>query len=714
MGAPVPFRGFVGSAFSNANKAVDLQDLCNWYLEVAESPNARTPTGLQPCPGFRTKLVLPKTPVRADFAQNDRCFAIANDALYEIFRDWTYVQRSMTVLADPVTPIITNSPLDPPLDVPNVPSVAVGGAVGTTTYGYRVTAFNVHGETTPSVMGTTTNGNAVLSATSYNLVQWDLVAGATGYKVYRTVGATTTLIGVMAANATQLLDIGTAGTVQSPPSSNTSGGVAGTTTYGYKIVARLGLGHTAPSAEGRTNTGQATLDEDNYNILTWPAVTNAHSYDVYRTTGGTAPPVLLTNTSKLTYNDVGEDGDAATLPASNNTATFTLVNDGTPAKIYSSGDAGSQILIISGGTAYVFDLDANTLAPVVSGATSGGYISGYFVVLDASTSTLKSSELVDGYAWDETQVYQRLSAGDRWLAVGVTSNNLYLIGSNSTDVYSVTGDNDTRFAPFNSITIEYGIIAPASLDVSPNGVLTWMSQNQQGAGPVVSVQGYQASVISTLGFAREVEQFSTLADAYAVSYQQEGHAFYILTFPSDDRTWAFDRTTGEWHRRASYNPNNMRETAYRMACHCFAFSGVGFGTHLVGDSQSGVLAEMSTDYGTDLGGGVIRRVRQTPYMTSGNQTLITVWNLLFDLLAGNGIATGQGSDPTIALQISKDRGNTWGKVLTRPTGAQGAYKTRVAFGRLGDARDWVFRFYVTDPVPWRIQGAFIEVSGGTA
>jgi hypothetical protein len=66
--------------------------------------------------------------------------------------------------------------------------------------------------------------------------------------------------------------------------------------------------------------------------------------------------------------------------------------------------------------------------------------------------------------------------------------------------------------------------------------------------------------------------------------------------------------------------------------------------------------------------------------------------------AGVGKTTGQGSDPIIMLQVSKDGGHTWGNEIWVPFGKIGEYRRRAVWRRLGRSRDWVFKFRVTDPV----------------
>lgn len=58
------------------------------------------------------------------------------------------------------------------------------GTSGSTTYSYRVSAFNSVGETLACATVNTTTGNATLNATNYNALAWTATANAVGYNIY--------------------------------------------------------------------------------------------------------------------------------------------------------------------------------------------------------------------------------------------------------------------------------------------------------------------------------------------------------------------------------------------------------------------------------------------------------------------------------------------------------------------------------------------------
>lgn len=70
------------------------------------------------------------------------------------------------------------------LTTPTGLTVTPTGTTGSTTYSYRISAFNSIGETLACSAVTTATGNASLSATNYNAISWSAVTNATGYNIW--------------------------------------------------------------------------------------------------------------------------------------------------------------------------------------------------------------------------------------------------------------------------------------------------------------------------------------------------------------------------------------------------------------------------------------------------------------------------------------------------------------------------------------------------
>jgi hypothetical protein len=103
---------------------------------------------------------------------------------------------------------------------PGSPTVANVGTPGSTNAQYVVTVLNSEGESTPSGIGVTTTGAAVLNGSNYNVVSWSAVSGESGYNIYKLVAGVFQFLGTTAG--TSLDDMGAATTSQAPPLSNTT------------------------------------------------------------------------------------------------------------------------------------------------------------------------------------------------------------------------------------------------------------------------------------------------------------------------------------------------------------------------------------------------------------------------------------------------------------------------------------------------------------
>jgi len=332
-------------------------------------------------------------------------------------------------------------------------------------------------------------------------------------------------------------------------------------------------------------------------------------------------------------------------------------------------------------------------------------IDGYFVALDDATSQFRISALNDGTTWDVTQYAARSSAPDRWTSMLVTSyGQIWLWGDQTAEVWYNAGTSPFPFQPDPSGLVPYGIKAPFSAAEVVDRVI-WLATSRNGGVQVVSAQGFQPQRISTHAIEYALAQYSTLTDAVAQVYEEQGHLFYILTFPTVQKTWVYDVTTSLWHERGTW----ISETSTWEALHTL-YGAAAFGKWLVSDRTSGLLYQQKVGFTSDVGSRPIRRVRRSPATFAEHQRLRTsMLEVFFE--PGLGLTTGQGSNPQVMLQSSDDGGKTWGNERSVSAGAQGAYRTRVRFRRLGLARDRVYEVSVTDPVPWRMVGAYLEVQG---
>lgn len=391
----------------------------------------------------------------------------------------------------------------------------------------------------------------------------------------------------------------------------------------------------------------------------------------------------------------------------------TVIYDTTPVQFAFSDGAGTagQLMIASAGYGYIFDLATNTLTLELDPA-SGQYradqiafTSGRFLALDAVASVLSISAQLDGTTWDASLISQRTKGEDRWVSLLLAGQDIWLLGEKSSEVWYDAGVSPFPFMPIPGASLNHGTPAPYSV-AKLGAIPLWVGQNDDGTGMVyTAADGFAPRRISTHAVEYAIQQ-NTATDAVGWTYQEQGHSFFVLSLPTARTTWVYDLATSLWHERAYWDSVHAREEAWRPCFHAFAF-----GKHLVLDRDGGGVYEMRADLGSDVGSAEIRRVRRAPHLHAEHKRLF-VSELEIHLETGLGLSSGQGSDPQAMLRVSRDGGKTWGNSRTCSAGAQGEYRTRVSWQRLGAGRDLVFELSVSDPIPWRLIDAYVQVTAG--
>lgn len=384
----------------------------------------------------------------------------------------------------------------------------------------------------------------------------------------------------------------------------------------------------------------------------------------------------------------------------------TLAIDMNPATITSNGDSGDQLFITSGDKGYCYTLSTNTLSEVLSsGSTQGGMLYGYFVSFDKTNAQIRISDLFDGTVWDPTQFAENSISADSWHAMQVTAfGQICLVGSKTGQFWFNSGAFPFPFAPDPSALFQVGIAATFSIKEVAGGV-AWLSTSTQGGYAVVLASGYSPAPISDKALEYELSQYTDLSDAICDAYEEQGHTFLTLTLPSANASWTYDFATKQWHRRGTWIVAENDYTYWRPVFHCFSF-----GKHLMADRESSVIYWMSNEFGSDVDGLEIRRLRRAPAIN--NQHLRLRFSRL-ELLVEAGLGNEDDPNPQIMLRQSSDFGKTWGNELQQPLGEVGRFNDRVIFWRIGQARGRVFEVTTTARTPVRITDAYLHIMPST-
>jgi len=383
----------------------------------------------------------------------------------------------------------------------------------------------------------------------------------------------------------------------------------------------------------------------------------------------------------------------------------TVAPGDTPVSMASNGQV---IMLVTGAAGYVVNTaGAGSVVqitdPAFSGADRVAFLDGYFVFNKPSAGQFQITGL---YATtiDALDFATAEGAPDNLVSLIVDHRELWLFGEATTEVFYNSGAADFPIERISGAFIEHGCAAaqsPAKLD----NTVFWLGADENGARVVYRAAGYQPQRVSTHAVEAAIASYARVDDAIAYTYQQEGHSFYVLSFPTANATWAYDAATDMWHERASRHTDGTLRRI-RSQCHA-AFAG----GNVVGDWETGALYFLDLNHFTDAG-APIPRIRIAPHVADPDYREISFHALQIDMETGVGLVSGQGSNPQAMLQWSDDGGRSWGNEHWASIGRLGERLSRVRWRRLGSSRDRVFKVTVTDPVKVVIVGASLEASAG--
>lgn len=413
-----------------------------------------------------------------------------------------------------------------------------------------------------------------------------------------------------------------------------------------------------------------------------------------------------------------------------------------------SGGSVVSVANIVGGVGYVVG-EALTAPPSILGSAGSGFSFSVTAVAGGGSGFKYQVDVVSSSGFDPLDIAAKTGWPDP-LATGpvVMHREVWLIGTKTSEVWYNAGAADFAFAAFPGVFIEHGCIAPWSV-VAQDINIYWLSQDKQGRAIVVTGAQYTATRISTHAIEEEFQTYATISDAVGFCYQQEGHVFYQLNFPTANKTWVWDAAESLWHERAWIDSNGM-ENRHRSQTSCN-----GYGATLQLDWQTGALYQSDENTYTDVG-QPIKRLRSFPHLGAGGKrqfysmfmldvetgttvpdvevgpsppSIPTLPDEIFLYNMAEGGALGRGpilypvppppvfappAVPQITMRYSDTRGQSWGEPTERGLGTAGQYFVYPTWYRQGYGRDRVFEVSYSVAADIALNGAYIDTKEGSS
>lgn len=434
----------------------------------------------------------------------------------------------------------------------------------------------------------------------------------------------------------------------------------------------------------------------------------------------------------------------------------------------SMADNGVQIFIAASPNGYIYNTNTGVFGQITDtdfpGASVVGFLDNYFVFIEPNSQRFWVTSLLDGTSIDPLDYASAEGDPDNIVSMIVDHREVWLFGDNSTEVWYNTGGADFPLSRIQGAFNELGCAARYSV-TKMNNQIYWLGKDKRGQGVVYVANGYMGQRISTHAVEWQIQQYGSISDAIGYTYQQDGHSFYVLSFPTGNATWVYDAATGAWHERLGWENNEW--TQHRGATQVFFNNETLIGDYQNGniyiynlttyadnntaqrwlrswralptgqnnlnrtaqhalqlDCETGVGLEQypaysAEDLTAENGAILLAEYAQNDLTTESGELLTTEANDNFEIIADapnppydftppvylttTSYLAAPGYDPQVMLRWSDDGGHTWSNEHWRSMGRIGNYGYRTIWRRLGMTQKLRDRVYeVSGSAPVKI------------
>jgi len=355
----------------------------------------------------------------------------------------------------------------------------------------------------------------------------------------------------------------------------------------------------------------------------------------------------------------------------------------------SMADNGTQLMIlVPGGKGYIY---TTSLSEITStGFTANGnpqltvFIDGYFVV---TTDTKKwiVSALNDGTSWDALDFSTAESDPDNIVAPVVYNNQIYIVGSTTTEGFHNVGGAGFPFQRSNMF-LDTGCAAPFSLVQSLQSFfMIGAGENDSPAVWQFTGNDFEKKSSPAIDYALSQYSDSQMEESFSYTYAIQGDYFVVFAFP--DRAYVYNQTTGIWHTQTSV----VGEDSHRWRVNSIVSA---YGKLLVGDAWDGRIGVVDPEEYGEYTNDIVRVAAFQPFANDTNPVIFPAIELTMESGAGSALVPS----PKISMAISQD-GKTFNYERTRDIGKVGDYSRRIIWRKNGRyPRFCVIRMRLSDQI----------------
>ena len=248
-----------------------------------------------------------------------------------------------------------------------------------------------------------------------------------------------------------------------------------------------------------------------------------------------------------------------------------------------AANGGKILQIATGAVAVLADADAPTTV------THPAVLDKYLIGNEVSSGNFHWSDVNAPTTWT-ANLAEAEGNPDDLVALDVKNLELYLLGRKTLEVWY--DDGSTPFIRMLQGFVERGTIAEYSFTWCPElNAFVWMDQNRQ----VVTLEG-RTTVPLSASMTKYIHGFTAVSDAVGDYFEISGRPYYILAFPTEDKTLVLDFRSKQWYEWSYWDSVEAEYQRFRGNCYCLAQA---WKFSLVGDRANGLVYKMDTTEYTD-------------------------------------------------------------------------------------------------------------------
>ena len=362
---------------------------------------------------------------------------------------------------------------------------------------------------------------------------------------------------------------------------------------------------------------------------------------------------------------------------------------------------GLNLIITTGGTGY--QLSSGVLTEITDSDFQNGNSVTYInqqMIYDGNGGQFQVSDVGNPDSLQPNNFATAESSPDDTIRVFAFKERVYVFGETSVETWYNSGTGNPPFSRVNGGTMNVGLAAIHSV-AATDDFCYFLGDDKR----VYRFSSHQPQNVTSIAISHQFDLLDTVSDGLGGIVRIEGQSFYVLTFPSGNKTFVFNEQSGMWF--------NLSTGAFEGRYIGDSYAEV-YGKRLIADKNSGGILELDLNTFTDNGQVKIQERIFGPMNGTGleipAERLLMSWvDIVMQM--GVGLVTGQGENPQLMVSASFDGGKTFtspGDVLL---GRQGEGRLKARWDHTESFYDVFIKIRCSDPVFIAISAASIGIKG---